>query len=130
MTSVVLFAFIAALQQRPVQSDSIPPRRDYKDLTELLANLPNVAAPVFDDARALWLGSLPLGCVDRLQNRPGRGGGGNRAGGPPAATTDSTPGRGGAVDSAGRGRGAADSAGRRGGGAGGRATLSGADYFW
>ena len=124
----MVIALSAVMQQVPARTDSIPTRRDYKDLSELLANLPNITAPVFDEQRALWLGSLPLACMDRLQARPGRGGA-NRGGGPAAADTAAAR-AGAAGDSSGRGRGAADSTGRRSGGPGGRATLSGADYFW
>src|SRR3546814_2553116 len=31
-------------------------RREFKDLNELLAHLPSVSRPVFDERRALWLG--------------------------------------------------------------------------
>jgi hypothetical protein len=110
----------ATAQQTPPRPDSNAARRDYKDLGELLAHLPNVAPPAFDEQRALWLGSLPLACIDRLQPAPGRAGGGNRGANVPV---DTTAGRGGAADSAGRG-------GQRGGASGGRANLSGADYFW
>lgn len=48
-------------------------RADYKDIADLLQNIPNVAPPTFDEARALWLGALPLSCLDRLQPRPGGG---------------------------------------------------------
>jgi hypothetical protein len=44
---------------------------EYRDLGELLAKLPNVSAPTFDERQALWLGTLPLSCLDRLQSRPG-----------------------------------------------------------
>ena len=110
----------AAAQQTPPRPDSSAARRDYKDLNELLAHLPNAAPPVFDEERALWLGSLPLACLDRLQPAPGRAGGGNRGASVPA---DTTVGRGGVADSAGRG-------GQRGAGTGGRGNASGADYFW
>jgi hypothetical protein len=94
-------------------------RREFKDLNELLAHLPNVSRPVFDERRALWLGSLPLACLDRLQAAPGRGGGANRGGNAPP-------------DTAGRASAAGDSAGRAGRGApaAGRGNASGADYFW
>src|SRR6185369_7889688 len=68
---------------------------------------------------ALWRGSLPLGCIDRLQSMPGRAGGAGRGG--EAPTADTTAGRGGApADSAGRGR----------GGNAGRGNSNGVDYFW
>jgi hypothetical protein len=93
-------------------------RADYRDLDELLQNIPNIAAPVLDESRALWLGTVPLGCLDRLQSRPGRGGGAGRG----IATTDST---------AARGRGSTDSTGRAGAGRGaGGGTNSGAGYLW
>jgi hypothetical protein len=105
----------ATAQQPPARTDSIPLRADYRDLNELLQKLPRVPAPSLDESRALWLGALPLSCLDRLQPRPsGRGGG--------RANT--------AVDtSAGRGRGIADSTGRGAAGRGG-ATNTGAGYFW
>ena len=59
----------AALAQRP----DTTLRADYKDIAELLQNTPNVAPPAFDEPRALWLGALPLSCLDRLQPRPGGG---------------------------------------------------------
>lgn len=82
----VMFAANSAFAQRP---DSTL-RADYKDVAELLRNIPNVAPPAFDEARALWLGALPLSCLDRLQPRPGRGGGGGRANAPTDTTRDST----------------------------------------
>ncbi|MGH7461217.1 MAG: DUF2891 family protein, partial [Longimicrobiales bacterium] len=128
----------AAAQQAPSRTDSLPAPREYRDLSELLAALPDVAPPVFNEERALWLGSLPLACIDRLQPRPGRSGGGNRgagaapdsvARGASAAATDSAAhGLRAATDST-TVRAASDSAGR-GAGAGGRGRLSGSDYFW
>lgn len=53
----------------------------YRDLSELLEKIPNVAPPPFDENRALWLGALPLSCLDRLQSRPGaRGRAGSNSG--------------------------------------------------
>ncbi|HTE45742.1 MAG TPA: DUF2891 family protein, partial [Gemmatimonadaceae bacterium] len=103
--------------QQPPARDTVPLRADYRDLTELLQKLPSVTVPAFDEARALWLGVLPLACLDRLQSRPASRGAG-RAGTP--------------VDSLlGRGSGAPDSANRsvapR---AGGPAANNGAGYFW
>jgi hypothetical protein len=101
--------------------DSTPLRADYRDLNELLAQIPNVAAPVLDESRALWIGALPLACLDRLQSRPGVRGGAGRGN----ANLDSA---------SARGRGGADSTGRAGGGGGGGGarggTNSGAGYFW
>ena len=122
----------APAQRGPARADTIPIRADYRDLGELLQKLPNVAAPTFDEARELWLGALPLACLDRLQPRPGgRGGGGGRAN----AITDSLGLRSAlgsavrdtvAVDSTGRaGRGAA-----RGGGGANVGANNGAGYFW
>jgi hypothetical protein len=108
----------ASAQQTPARPASAA-RREFRDLGELLAHLPDVPPPAFDEQRALWLGSLPLACLDRLQSAPGRAGGGNRGATVPA---DTTGGRGGAADSTGRGG--------RGGPTGGRGNASGADYFW
>jgi hypothetical protein len=90
-------------------------RADYRDLNELLEKLPKVAPPEFDETRALWLASLPLSCLDRLQPRPGGRGGAGRGN----ATSDTT---------AARGRGSSDSATSGARSAGG--TNSGAAYFW
>jgi len=112
-TIVALVSFAEATSaQRP---DTVTQRGDYRDLGELLSKTPNVSAPAFDEAHALWLGALPLSCLDRLQPRPGgRGSSAGRAGV--------------ALDSAGgRGRGSVDStstAAARGG------NNSGAGYFW
>src|SRR5262245_12879326 len=100
----------AAQETRPRADSSAA--RDYKDLNELLANLPDVPRPGFDEQSALWLGSLPLACTDRLQAAPGRAGGAGRGANAAADTT----------------RTAADSSGR--GGNAGRGSASGADYFW
>jgi hypothetical protein len=64
--------------QQPPRRDSISLRADYKDLSELLKNLPAMAPRPFDESLGLWLGALPLSCLDRLQARPG-GRGGARA---------------------------------------------------
>ena len=107
-------------QQAPARAGTPPLRADYRDLDELLQKLPNVAPPVFDEERALWLGALPLSCVDRLQSRPGARGGGARG----AAAGDASPARGtaDAGNSAGRGSGTR--------GAPAIATNSGSGYFW
>jgi hypothetical protein len=76
-------------QQPTTRRDTIPLRADYRDLSELLTHLPNVAPRALDEPLALWLGALPLSCLDRLQPRPG-GRGGGRANAP----TDSARGRG------------------------------------
>ncbi|HSL69663.1 MAG TPA: DUF2891 family protein [Longimicrobiales bacterium] len=111
-------ALSTAVAQQPQRSDSIATRRDYQDLNELLEHLPDVPRPAFDGQRALWLGSLPLACIDRLQSAPRRAGRGNPGGGGAAAdtTTRAATARG---DSTGRG-----------GTSGSRASASGADYFW
>ena len=97
----------SALAQRP----DTALRADYRDVAELLQNIPNVAPPVFDEPRALWLGALPLSCLDRLQPRPGAGRG-------RASTPADTNAR---ADSTGRGaRPPVTQAG----------TNSGAGYFW
>jgi len=56
----------SSLAQQPARTDTTPLRADYRDLAELMQKLPNIAAPAFDESRALWLGALPLACVDRL----------------------------------------------------------------
>jgi hypothetical protein len=115
-------------QQPPTRADSAVLRRDYKSLSHLLDSLPNIAPPVFDEERALWLASLPLACIDRLQARPGRGGDNRGAGAAPDSAQGR--GRGAPADSAARAvrvtaQSSSDSTGR-----GGRGTLSGSDYFW
>lgn len=85
----------ASPQQPTARRDTVPLRADYRDISELLAHLPAVAPRPFDESLALWLGALPLSCLDRLQPRPG-----GRAGGRAIAPTDSARGRGGnAADS-------------------------------
>jgi len=64
----------ANAQQPTPRRDSLRP--DYRDLAELLQHLPTVAPRPFDEPTALWLGALPLSCLDRLQPRPGGRGGG------------------------------------------------------
>ena len=71
-----------APSQRPT-----PPRADYKDLAELLQNLPDVALPALDEERALALGALPLSCLDRLQPAPDDRRGISGRGAAPAANT-------------------------------------------
>jgi len=118
--SLASFSSQLAAQQPLLRRDSIPLRADYRDLAELLENLPKVAPRPFDESLGLWLGALPLSCLDRLQPRPGARGGGR------------------AVEAIGssRGRGAeiADSAdtarAQRGRGGRAPATNSGAGYFW
>src|SRR5262245_52003417 len=119
---IALIALPLSAQRGSLRTDTTI-RADYKDLGELLAKLPIVASPPFDEARALWLGALPLSCLDRLQPRPGRGG--VARGANPAtdssnriARRDTTN-----ADSAGRGGGRA---GRGGGGA----NNGGTGYFW
>ena len=58
-------------QQPTARADSVPLRADYRDLDELLQKLPTVPPPALDEAHALWLGALPMACLDRLQSRPG-----------------------------------------------------------
>jgi len=83
----------AIAQQPPptARRDTVPSRTDYRDLSELLVHLPAVAPRPFDESLALWLGALPLSCLDRLQPRPGGRGGGRANASPP---TDSGRGRG------------------------------------
>ncbi len=126
----VAFAPAETLAQQPsARADTTPLRADYRDLAELLQKLPDVAPPSLDERRALWLGALPLACLDRLQSRPG-GRGAGRAG----VTADTSAARGATADSAiGTGRGGA-----RGGvaslaGAAGPIAAganNGAGYFW
>ena len=73
IAAVVCASQSAIAQQPTARADSVPLRADYRDLGELLQKLPTVAPPALDEARALWLGALPLACLDRLQPRPGRG---------------------------------------------------------
>ncbi|MGH7469259.1 MAG: hypothetical protein ACRENP_15000, partial [Longimicrobiales bacterium] len=89
---------IVLAQQPPARADSVFLRPDYKDLNALLAALPNVSPPTFDEERALWLGALPLACLDRLQPRtPTRGGGGGARGTGPATDSAGRGGRAGAA---------------------------------
>ncbi|MEP6493524.1 MAG: DUF2891 family protein [bacterium] len=78
VVSVLAFASLSRLasgQQPPARADTTPLRADYRSLGELLEKIPNVAPSPFDEERAMWLGALPLACLDRLQSRPtGRGG--------------------------------------------------------
>lgn len=106
----------ALAQQAAPPFDTVPLRADYRDLGELLDRLPRTTPPTVDAARALWLGALPLACLDRLQSRPG-----GRAA-RPIASADTTR----AADTTVRGTDA------RTGGAPGAvpATNSGAGYFW
>ncbi len=73
----------AAAQQAPTRPDSASAHAAYGSLDALLASLPEVAPPPFDMERALWLGSLPLACLDQMQpreaHRRGRMGGGRAA---------------------------------------------------
>ena len=78
----MVFIWQPATGQQPTARDTVPPRADYRDLAELLDHLPAVAPRAFDESLALWLGVLPLSCLDRLQPRPG-GRGGGRATTPP-----------------------------------------------
>src|SRR5262249_6683765 len=81
-------------------------------------NIPTVSPRPFDESTALWLGALPLSCLDRLQPRPGGRGGGRAT--PPS---DSSRARS-AADSA-------DTARARGrGNAAPAAANNGAGYFW
>jgi hypothetical protein len=107
--ALLLLMQAAPASAQQARTDSTALRADYRNLNELLAALPLVSPPTFDEERALWLGSLPLACLDRLQPRtPGRGGGGG-----------------------GRAVGAAsDSAARAGRAGGGGRANTGADYFW
>ena len=68
--TIICAAPPTAAQQPATRADSASTRPDYRDLAELLGKLPDVRPPAFDEARALWLGALPLSCLDRLQPRP------------------------------------------------------------
>ncbi len=115
----VLFLSPPAIAQQPAaRRDSVPLRADYRDLSDLLAHLPAVAPRAFDESLALWLGALPLSCLDRLQPRPG-----GRGGGRAIAPTDSARGRGGSPTDATTGAPA------RGSTAAAPAN-NGAGYFW
>jgi hypothetical protein len=108
-TALALAVVLAAPAQGQQRTDTT--RADYKDVAELLQHIPNIAPPAFDEARALWLGALPLSCLDRLQPRPGAGRGGGRAN----ATIDTSS----RADAAGRATRQAPPA-----------NNSGAGYFW
>lgn len=79
-----LLAAFAFSRPTPASAQQLQAGRDnagFRDLAELLEHLPKVDAPAFDESRALWLGALPLSCLDRLQSRPGaRGRAGNNNG--------------------------------------------------
>ncbi len=90
----MMFLWEPAIAQQPppaARRDTVLPRADYRDIPELLVHLPAVAPRPFDESLALWLGALPLSCLDRLQPRPGGRGGGRANASPP---TDSARGRG------------------------------------
>src|SRR5215831_5550095 len=117
--ATIAVALPLSAQRGPAGADSAL-RADYRNLDELLAKLPSVTPPALDEAHALWLGALPLSCLDRLQPRPGRGG---AARGAANAASDSSS------RIARRDTNSADSAWRGGGRAGGGAN-NGAGYFW
>lgn len=71
-----------SLAQRPAAAPS-----GYKDLAELLQRLPNAAPPALDEQRALWLGALPLSCLDQRQPVPGERRNGTGRGGAAAANS-------------------------------------------
>src|SRR5690348_10719347 len=48
-------------------ADSVPLRADYRDIGELLAKLPKVAPPAFNESDGVELGAIQLSCLDRLQ---------------------------------------------------------------
>ena len=125
--TAICFVLVAALsepagaQQPTSRADTTALRADYRDLSELLKNLPSVAPRPFDESLALWLGALPLSCLDRLQPRPG-----NRGGGRANVAPDSARGRS-AADST---NAAPPSAPARGAAASPAPANSGAGYFW
>ena len=112
LLSLGMLSTRAATQQPPARRDSTPIRADYRDLGELLENLPTVAPRPFDESLALWLGALPLSCLDRLQARPGGRGAGR------ATAPDTSRGRN-PMDSGATARGAPPAA-----------ANNGAGYFW
>jgi hypothetical protein len=113
VTRGLRFAIVTLAISRSVlaQGPDTTLRADYKDVAELLRNIPNIAPPTFDESRALWLGALPLSCLDRLQSRPGGGRGRANAPADTNARADST------------GRGARPSVAQAG-------NNNGAGYFW
>jgi hypothetical protein len=119
--SIVCAVRPVSSQQPTARRDTLPLRSDFRDLPELLQNLPAIAPRQFDERLALWLGALPLSCLDRLQAKPGARGGG-RANAP----ADSMRGRGaGAADSTNNGAARGST-----GTPGPAANNNGAGYFW
>lgn len=73
--AIALLSLVAAqaAAQRPRQrADSVPLRADYRDIDELLAKLPRIAAPAFNEREGVALGAIQLSCLDRLQPRRSR----------------------------------------------------------
>ena len=115
--SLAILSWRASAQQPTPRRDSL--RADYRNVGELLEKLPVVAPRPFDEPTALWIGALPLSCLDRLQPRPGgRAGAGGRAN----AATDTSR-RASAADSADTNRIRATTAAAPG-------ANNGAGYFW
>ena len=126
IAAAIAFAGVrsTSAQQPPARTDTVPLRADYRDLAELLEKLPKVAPPVLDEPRALWLGALPLACLDRLQSRPGGRGGAGRSNAPSDTSSTARGAVAGAIDSSGRGGGARTGVVPTGG------ANTGAGYFW
>lgn len=74
LAAATLFSIVNASgsrAQRPAgRADTAAMRPDLPNLAALAATLPNITPTPFDEQRALWLGALPLSCLDRLQPRP------------------------------------------------------------
>src|SRR5215831_11338830 len=120
--ATIAVALPLSAQRGPAGADSAL-RADYRNLDELLAKLPSVTPPALDEAHALWLGALPLSCLDRLQPRPGRGGAARGAANLASDSSNRIARRdSNSADSAGRGSGR--------GGRGAGAANNGAGYFW
>src|SRR5215831_5086389 len=121
LTSIAVALPLSAQRGRAGTDSAL--RADYRDLGELLSKLPTVTPPPLDEAHALWLGALPLSCLDRLQPRPGRGGAARGAANLASDSSNRIARRdSNSADSAGRGSGR--------GGRGAGAANNGAGYFW
>ncbi|HEY9226139.1 MAG TPA: DUF2891 family protein, partial [Gemmatimonadaceae bacterium] len=70
MRTLSTFAFVVALACFRLPAQQPTTATDRADVAQLLQRIPNLSPPTFDEPRALWLGTLPLSCLDRLQSRP------------------------------------------------------------
>ncbi len=76
---MVASALPAAAQQPTSVLDSTRTQSSYPSVSALLSSLPKVTPPPFATEQALWVGSLPLSCLDQMQPRePHRPGGARR----------------------------------------------------